>query len=307
VFNPDNIDENTDDDASIWLNFEEMFNFNSLLHTMYTLFYVAMLGNWTFIMDAAARTERIPSLFYFYSFRLFMTLIVIPIMFAFIIQSYIAARDKEAKKEGTDEMRLSDHLRILGTYQFEAPAPSAVGDEAISEATIDRALMRAESKRSIGIAQLDAPEKEGGRLPGDVRSVTSYQMEGGGEEAPHSSTNTPKVRSEKDAIRKWNQGTLSVQEMFEAYASGLLLDNEEKSGTDPQGLPPRSESNVSDLSAVSVSVSGGTGKGGSFSGKPGGVREKEKDKEKFQVCFKRIDSVPLLYIGTKTTSVSGLH
>ncbi len=117
VFQSENVDADADDDASIWLNFDKMFNFNTLLQTMYTLFYVAMLGNWTFIMDAAAKTERITSLFYFYTFRLFMTLVVVPIMFSFIIQSYIAKRDKDEKIKGTDEARLSDHIRIVGTYQ----------------------------------------------------------------------------------------------------------------------------------------------------------------------------------------------
>ena len=250
VFNADNIDDATDDDASNWLNFEQMFNFSSLLQTMYTLFYVMMLGNWTWIMDAAARTERVPSLLFFYSFRLLMTLVVIPIMFAFIIQSYIAKRDKDEKSKGTDEIRLSDHCRIAGTYQFEAPTPSAVGEEPISEGTLDRALQRAESKRSVGTSVSEAD-----------RSVTSYQME-----ATDSSSSSSKIRSEKDVIRRWNQGTLSVQSMFEAYAMGLFFaddhsDSNSFSSERNHSQHQSSDSSVSWSSPPSLSRSTSDGRG----------------------------------------------
>ena len=118
VFNANNIDDNADDDATIWLNFEQMFNFNSLLQTMYTLFMsLAMLGNWTFIMDAAAQTQKVPSLLFFYTFRLLMTLVVIPIMFAFIIQSYIAKRDKEEKTKGSFAHCWDISIRTSNTFR----------------------------------------------------------------------------------------------------------------------------------------------------------------------------------------------
>ena len=47
-------------------------------------------------MGAAAQTDPVLSLLFFYTYRLTMTLAVFPLLFAFIIQAFITRRDLDA-------------------------------------------------------------------------------------------------------------------------------------------------------------------------------------------------------------------
>ena len=240
AFNASNIDTGADDDAFMWLPFEHMFNFNSMLQTMYTLFYVMMLGNWTWIMDAAACTERIPSLLYFYSFRLLMTLVVIPIMFAFIIQSFICKRDHEEASRSSCEsigtagsLPPTNHCVVSDTVSHKpkvavaasgvSPGGAGGGD---GEAAIHRALQRVASKRNLSLS----PSKPYPPAPSPALEIAHG--------SPGHRSNV--IRSEKDILRMWKLGRLSVQTMFEAYAMGVLFPAREVdcSAADATSKPP---------------------------------------------------------------------
>lgn len=55
-------------------------------------------------MDAAAHTERVPSMLFFFVFRMCMAMAVIPLLFAFIMQAFIARRNQDAaSKKGTPQ------------------------------------------------------------------------------------------------------------------------------------------------------------------------------------------------------------
>lgn len=58
-------------------------------------------------MGAAAQTDPVLSLLFFYTYRLTMTLAVFPLLFAFIIQAFITKRDLESqsKKDTTSATR----------------------------------------------------------------------------------------------------------------------------------------------------------------------------------------------------------
>eukprot|EP00602_Paraphysomonas_sp_CaronLab_P008688 CAMPEP_0185036272 /NCGR_PEP_ID=MMETSP1103-20130426/28990_1 /TAXON_ID=36769 /ORGANISM="Paraphysomonas bandaiensis, Strain Caron Lab Isolate" /LENGTH=1059 /DNA_ID=CAMNT_0027573757 /DNA_START=43 /DNA_END=3225 /DNA_ORIENTATION=- len=128
AFNEEKIGENADDDSTYWRdNFTHLLNFNTLLQTIYTLFEVSILGNWSIIMDAAAHTERVPSMLFFFTYRMVMAMIVIPLLFAFIMQAFISRRnqDEEAKKQallaaggGSDVLKGRRQVGDEGVYQF---------------------------------------------------------------------------------------------------------------------------------------------------------------------------------------------
>ena len=94
--NPDNI-QDEDDDSEQWLSYQHVLNFRTYLQSVLTLYEVATLGNWSPIMGAAAQTDPVLSLLFFYTYRLTMTLAVFPLLFAFIIQAFITRRDLDAQ------------------------------------------------------------------------------------------------------------------------------------------------------------------------------------------------------------------
>jgi hypothetical protein len=89
--------QDEDDDSEQWLRYQDVMNFNTYLQSILTLYQTAILGNWSPIMGAAAQTDPILSLMFFYTYRLTMTLAVLPLLFAVIIQAFINRKDREEK------------------------------------------------------------------------------------------------------------------------------------------------------------------------------------------------------------------
>jgi hypothetical protein len=98
--------EAVDDFAVKWEPYDQQLNFNTLLQTMYTLFEVAVLGSWSYVMRAAMLSGFLSALLYFYAYRLLMTLVVMPILTSFIIQAYNARSIKLANEE---KIKLEKH------------------------------------------------------------------------------------------------------------------------------------------------------------------------------------------------------
>lgn len=86
-----------DDDSEMWLRYQDVMNFNTYLQSIFTLYQTAILGNWSPIMGAAAQTDPVLSLIFFYTYRLTMTLAILPLLFAVIIQAFINRKDREEK------------------------------------------------------------------------------------------------------------------------------------------------------------------------------------------------------------------
>lgn len=91
-------------DANQWPQYSHILNFKTLLQSMFTLFQISILGNWSIVMDAAVASTTKPAAayIYFYSYRLLITLFILPILLSFIIQvflSALAAREKEVQDE----------------------------------------------------------------------------------------------------------------------------------------------------------------------------------------------------------------
>ena len=97
---PSDIDsQDVDDDGASWEEFSSLLNFSTLLKTVFTLYEVSILGNWSIVMGAASREEPILAFLFFLPYRLLMAMLVIPLLFSFIMQAFISHRDKLARKE----------------------------------------------------------------------------------------------------------------------------------------------------------------------------------------------------------------
>ncbi|KAJ1417212.1 hypothetical protein B484DRAFT_150674 [Ochromonadaceae sp. CCMP2298] len=98
--------DRSQDDAAQWVEYQNILNFKTLLQSIFTLFELSLLGNWSMVMDAAVATGRpVAAYLFFYTYRLTVTLFVLPILISFIIQVFLSAltlREKElaAEKEG---------------------------------------------------------------------------------------------------------------------------------------------------------------------------------------------------------------
>lgn len=88
-----------DDDGGAWGEFSLLLNFSTLLKTIFTLYEVSILGNWSIVMGAASNRSPILAYLFFLPYRLLMAMLVIPLLFSFIMQAFIAHRDKMARKE----------------------------------------------------------------------------------------------------------------------------------------------------------------------------------------------------------------
>jgi len=85
------------DDSYAWVNFQDILNFESYLQSMYTLFEVAVLGSWSMIMDAAAKSDSVKAFGFFYPFRLAIILAVLPLLNGLVIRSYVLIMDQSEK------------------------------------------------------------------------------------------------------------------------------------------------------------------------------------------------------------------
>eukprot|EP00597_Dinobryon_sp_UTEXLB2267_P018370 CAMPEP_0201110792 /NCGR_PEP_ID=MMETSP0812-20130820/72008_1 /ASSEMBLY_ACC=CAM_ASM_000668 /TAXON_ID=98059 /ORGANISM="Dinobryon sp., Strain UTEXLB2267" /LENGTH=1526 /DNA_ID=CAMNT_0047373441 /DNA_START=279 /DNA_END=4859 /DNA_ORIENTATION=+ len=86
----------SDDDSSSWFVFASILNFNDYSLSLFTMFQVTVLGSWSMVMDAVARSvpNPVPIYLFFYLFRLLMTLCVLPILLSFLVRSSVALNDK---------------------------------------------------------------------------------------------------------------------------------------------------------------------------------------------------------------------
>jgi hypothetical protein len=82
----------SDDDSTLWVSYASMLNFHTYLQSLFTMFEMTVLGNWSIVMDAAAKKSATGSYVFFYSFRLLATLNVLPVLLGFIMQAFITAR-----------------------------------------------------------------------------------------------------------------------------------------------------------------------------------------------------------------------
>lgn len=92
---------NEQSDASNWPPFKNLLNFNTFLQSLFTIFEMSLLANWSMVMDAAAvsvntTTSYVPY-FFFYFFRLTLTLCVLPILVSFMMQAYLSTRNNSGK------------------------------------------------------------------------------------------------------------------------------------------------------------------------------------------------------------------
>ena len=226
VFRESNIEDDAVDDANTWLNFQKMFNFDSLLHTMYTCFYVTTLGNWTWIMNAAAQTEPFLSLLFFTSIRFLFTLAIYPILFSFLITAYIARRNKDERAKGINSNDLKGLENKLMEFDSEQPEEMTFKFEKLQTLhetpqditdALHRAVRAVHHKRSGETDREDSESSSGSSGFAALERGDEFEQAGGGH------------RKIKSVVKLWlSQDKLTVREMFDSYSNGSLMNEGDK-------------------------------------------------------------------------------
>jgi hypothetical protein len=128
LMDPDDVN-NTDDDSHGWGVFSTLLNFNTIFSSFYTMAASAVLSNWSMIMDAALASNRSPVVlgwiyFYFFTFRFFTVLILLPLLMSCVIQTYMqyfpmTASEKRKKDSNLDHKnKLSlDYYHVTIKYK----------------------------------------------------------------------------------------------------------------------------------------------------------------------------------------------
>ena len=249
AFRESNIEDDAVDDANTWLNFQQMFNFDSLLHTMYTCFYVSTLGNWTWIMNAAAQTEPFPSLFFFTTIRIVFTVAIYPILFSFLITAYINRRNKDEKAKGSksnDHKGLENDLLTFHnseaerkTFKYESQLTQNESPNDIKTA-LHRSVHVVYQKRYGFDSVLDRDSRLTSDVPSDSRPASMgssdfSSVEGSNEnfsDIGMVSTQERKPKKIKSVAKLWmSQDKLTTTEMFDSFSSGSLMTSDRVEGS----------------------------------------------------------------------------
>jgi hypothetical protein len=130
-----------DDDSSSWLNFASILNFNSHMQSMFTMFQVMVLGSWTMVMDAATKVVYISPYFFFFIYRLSLTLVLLPLLLSFVIRSYILALDQQEQHSEEDShtdatpatAAASFSLRIVHADMIDHPRRKKDHDSSVAD------------------------------------------------------------------------------------------------------------------------------------------------------------------------------
>ena len=88
--------DNADDDARRWSNLHNLLNFRTFPQSLHTCYQLTIIGNWSTVMSAAAATKHTSALFFFYFYRISVSMIMMPIVLSFVIQTFVSQRKKMA-------------------------------------------------------------------------------------------------------------------------------------------------------------------------------------------------------------------
>lgn len=107
--------EDAGDDAQRWTQLSGLLNFRTFPQSLHTMFQLSIIGNWSSVMAAAAAEQSQFSYIFFYSYRILVAIIIMPILLSFVIQTYVAQRKKLQLQKQMDDAKLRKSTSAKGT------------------------------------------------------------------------------------------------------------------------------------------------------------------------------------------------
>lgn len=145
-----------DDDSKNWANFNKVMNFSSYLQSAFTLYEIAVIASWSTVVDAVAKETPVLALLFFYTFKLLMLLIVLPLVLGFIIQAFVVALDHGQKSTLAKEQRRSDRAELEARVEQFRKEQAALDDEDKTETKGDK-IARVHAVHKVSDAGLALP------------------------------------------------------------------------------------------------------------------------------------------------------
>jgi hypothetical protein len=98
----------------------DVLNFSSVLMSLFTMFQLSAQSNWSIVMDATAKQAGNRAYVFFYTYRLVMTLFVVPILMSFIMNSFVSAVVKKDRRFRTKQEEQANRDMVQGmTMDFD--------------------------------------------------------------------------------------------------------------------------------------------------------------------------------------------
>ena len=231
-------------------------------------------------MDAAAHTERVPSLLFFFVYRMSMAMAVIPLLFAFIMQAFIARRNQDAAaKKGTPHeegvFKSTRSLHDEGVYRFDRYH--------ISTITETQDLDTVESRRKAIEAAVENIKRV------EVSRAAS---------SPDVTYAAPSPQKRDKPTRRSSIEMNSVSQSFQAIAEGAFFQ-EDLTGRSPQSPPSPpsrastdygpSQRNLSTSKAVKVGEKSASMMSFWSGGETAAAPEAAKDKSRVQLLNEMLE------------------
>ncbi|TMW57726.1 hypothetical protein Poli38472_014329 [Pythium oligandrum] len=165
-----------------WYAVREEFQVDTFAETLVTLFGVANLAGWDMVMDAAhAITNSDATYFFFFSYRIAMANILLPIFVGFLVESFVS----NAKSV---ENTIETYVEAANTQQLKIRVEQQVGDPSLSADEEQLTLLH---------------NKEGGNMEPELSS-----------RAPRSATSASSAQGFRMRFKR--RGSLVQNEMFDA-------------------------------------------------------------------------------------------
>ena len=109
-----------DDDAQRWSSLSVILNFRTFPQSLHTMFQVMIIGNWSSVMSAAAIKQKNLSFFFFYTFRILIAIVCMPILLSFVIQTYVTQKKKlETQERNQERQRKEMSMHKTNSTQFK--------------------------------------------------------------------------------------------------------------------------------------------------------------------------------------------
>eukprot|EP00602_Paraphysomonas_sp_CaronLab_P006681 CAMPEP_0185034446 /NCGR_PEP_ID=MMETSP1103-20130426/24356_1 /TAXON_ID=36769 /ORGANISM="Paraphysomonas bandaiensis, Strain Caron Lab Isolate" /LENGTH=699 /DNA_ID=CAMNT_0027571109 /DNA_START=892 /DNA_END=2991 /DNA_ORIENTATION=- len=161
--------QGNDDVAPNWIQYEDQLNFDTFPKSLYTLFEIATFGDWT-VVQVAEKVDPISSYLFFYTYRLLMTLVFLPILSSFIIQTFVSRRETNEKTKTTENTR--DHVETdASVISSDDGTPKCESENATNRKPEDGINTPSETLPSVTRLQLQRDKSAISSLFGDIDTL----------------------------------------------------------------------------------------------------------------------------------------
>ena len=162
-----------DDDSSNWPQFSNILNFSTLPMTVFTMFEMVLLSNWSIVMDAAAKEQGWKAYAFFYIYRLVMTLVVLPILVSFMMNAFMGGVVREESSRQIMEYEEETHKKYRQALDMDFDVDVGLMEE---RKAFETAGLRDAEEQMGNFGSPDKGRRDPSRSPSTESATGDNQM-----------------------------------------------------------------------------------------------------------------------------------